>query len=127
MYKYKWYTILKNIEDRQSKCLACIAGFFWCDFLFWFVFIWPHVRSTQKTKGRWGGRGEGSKKPQFFLSLSLIIFFFDLAHGRINTNQKRKSHQKKPAMQANHLLCLSSIFFNIVYNLYLYMWQSIPC
>ena len=78
MYKYKWYTVLKNIEDRQSKWLACIVGFFWCDFLFWFVFIRPRARSKQKIM-----RERERKNSSFLLPSPLppplpLVFWFDL-------------------------------------------------
>ena len=59
-------------------------------------FEWPFP--PHRAKFRDGGGGEKPVKAvkavflSFSLALSAIVFSFNLARGRINTNQKRKSH-----------------------------------
>ena len=81
---------------------------------------------TRKPREDGVGGEKAVGKPSFF-SPSPSLFSFLTLQGPYKHESKKKITPKKPAMQAKHLLCLSSIFFNIVYHLYLYMRHSIPC
>ena len=75
-----------NNHSIIRSTLACVGGRFFIFVQCLFSFVVCKVRDTTSRKLNWGrnegGGGQGRKQ-------------FDLAHSRINTNQKRKSHTKK--------------------------------
>ena len=82
IYKYIWYTIVKNIDNRQSKWLACVAGIFLGVIFFLDSCLYSHVQGQTKImmEGWVSHYLLLLPPPPWFSGLTLVKLFFCISY-----------------------------------------------